>query len=338
MRQLLSTGDWSGAEVLEIGCGPDSPLLPILQRQRAGVHIHQIDAQADVVVAARQRNPAGLVQQMLASDMSGIASGSKDLVIAMSVFDQNPAMVLARMAREIHRVLAVNGLVVYVHNEELNLPATAASLLRHPTGPRLLLPRNRWQPPNEQEYSSGDEAQIARAWTGGGARLAPLEMYLRGVLPQRYGQAAPTANGKIAVPFLRRCTPAVMDQVREAVAFLRDAMGVPLTDHPTADLLQNVVARALYSPEHGFCRLRSGMFEIRRCTPWRAWFEGKPPRTCFVRGVARFGAARADTPSPVPEFDQALNDLPAPREDELLLVGYQYGFVARKSVDPIGRA
>src|SRR5687767_10555678 len=160
LQYLLSFGPAQCQRALEIGCGPESPLLPMLRRRWPAIDVHQIDARPDVVAEAAQHHPDGKVQQMLASDMTGIASGSKQLVVAMSVFDQNAEDLLPAIAHEIHRVLVDDGVVVYIHNEEMNLPSAAASLLQRSSGRTLLLPSDRWQPGNDFEYCSADRNQV----------------------------------------------------------------------------------------------------------------------------------------------------------------------------------
>ena len=95
LQHLLSYGPVVCHDALEIGCGPCSPLVPMLQRRWPGIDVHQIDARPDVVAKAAQHRPGGKVEQMLASDMATIPDGSKQLVAAMSVFDQNADDLLA---------------------------------------------------------------------------------------------------------------------------------------------------------------------------------------------------------------------------------------------------
>src|SRR5262245_40383408 len=109
LEYLLSFASQPCQRVLEIGCGPRSPLLPMMQQLWPDAGIHQIDPQPNVVAEAVRLNPRGKVEQMLASDMAPIQAGSKQLVIAMSVFDQNPDRVVSDVAAEVHRVLADGG-------------------------------------------------------------------------------------------------------------------------------------------------------------------------------------------------------------------------------------
>ncbi len=323
--------------ILELGCGPQSPLLPMLQRKWGDIHVHQIDALAEVVAEAAKFNANGVVEQMLASDMSSISSQSKDLVIAMSVFDQNPSSIAPAVAREIHRVLRDHGMVIYIHNEELNLPATADSFLNRNNEARLLLPSDSWNPTNDLEYCSGNRADIENAAKSFQQELGPLVWYLRGIYPQLYSERlSHDSVGKISVPFLRECSASVMAQIRNSVKFLRTEKRVILTDHRTSILLGELIEQKLLSPEHGFQVIQSGVFEIRQRTHWKNHFNEKPPVQHFVRGVSRFGYTSESEPEPRADFDQSLNQ-PEPKSvapksiDDILLVSYQYGCVAIKN-------
>jgi hypothetical protein len=331
VEYLLSLAPQLCQRVLEIGCGPRSPLLPMLQRRWADAEIHQIDAQPSVVVEAAKFNPLGKVEQMLASNMASIEAGSKQLVISMSVFDQNPEQIAGTVAAEVHRVLTDDGIALYLHNEELNLPATAASMLRHASGPRLLLPSDTWKPTNDYEYCSADKRDMDRVFAEPREELAPLQWFIRGIHPQLFGDRPnQSAAGKIDVPFLRQCTVPVMNRVRRSVALLRNQYGVPLIDYRTTELLKNLVEDRLFCPAHGFRTLRSGVFELRSCTAWRDWFADRPATMNFVRGIARFGYSANVAPPPVTEFDQSLNRNPVRGEEDVLMIAYQYGFVAKK--------
>ena len=323
--------------ILELGCGPQSPLLPMLQRKWGDIHVHQIDALAEVVAEAAKFNPRGVVEQMLASDMSSIPSQSKDLVIAMSVFDQNPSSIAPAVAREIHRVLRDHGSVIYIHNEELNLPATADSFLNRHNEARLLLPSDSWNPTNDLEYCSGNRADIENAAKSFQQELGPLVWYVRGMYPQLYSERLiHDSVGKISVPFLRECTVPVMAQIRNSVKFLRTERKVILTDHRTAILMGELIEQKLFSPEHGFQVIQSGVFEIRQRTHWKNHFGEKPPVHHFVRGLSRFGFTSESEPAPRADFDQTLNrtelkSVDTKSENDVLLVAYQYGCVALKN-------
>ena len=323
--------------ILELGCGPQSPLLPMLQRKWGEIHVHQIDALADVVAEAAKFNPGGIVEQMLTSDMAAIPSRSKDMVVAMSVFDQNPSSIAPKVASEIYRVLGDSGRLVYIHNEELNLPATADSFLNRPEGAKLLLPSDSWNPTNDFEYCSGNRADIETAAKGFQQELGPLVWYLRGIYPQLYGERVNhDAVGKVSVPFLRECTAPVMGQIRKSVEFLRSVTKVALIDHRTADLVGDLIERQLFSPEHGFQIIQSGVFEIRQMTHWKNQFNEQPPVQHFVRGLSRFGYTSESEPEPRADFDQSLNrpkskSVDPKSDDDVLLVSYQYGCVAHKN-------
>jgi len=330
LKYLLGFAPGPGQHVLEIGCGPRSPLLLMLQRLWPSADIHQIDALPEVVAEAAKFNPGGRVERMLASNMAAIPARSKQLVVAMSVFDQNPESIVAEIAEEVRRVLCDNGIAVYLHNEELNLPATAVSMLQHSSGPRLLLPSNSWKPTNDLEYCSGSKSDIEAALAGQGPELHPLQRYLRGIFPQLFGtRPVQSAEGKVEVPFLRECTFPVMSQIRRSVAALRQEWGVSLLDHRTPHLLHGHVER-LFCQSHGFRILRSGVFELRRCTHWSASFLDRPPTPYFVRGITRFGYSSRFGPAPVTEYEQDLNRNPSKRDDDILWIGYQYGVVATK--------
>jgi SAM-dependent methyltransferase len=317
--------------ILELGCGPNSPLLSFFASRWPGAPIHQIDALEGVVSEAAKWNPLGKVEQMYLTDLGSIASGSKDLVIAMSVFDQNPEMNSGKIAAEIHRVLADDGVVVYIHNEELNLPATADSFARRPSNSRLLVPSPIWSHTNDNDYSSGERQAIEAALTTQRSELAPLYWYLRGIYPRLYdGSTAADASGKVTVPFLRDCNAAMMAQIRDSVRFLQEVMHIPLVHHSTSDLLKNLLNDQLFSEENGFRTLVSDTFEIRHRTLWSTYFGERPPVPYFIRGLTRFGYTTSQSPLPVARFRQELNDNPSIADDETLFVAYQYGLLAHK--------
>ncbi len=342
LNSLLVETSQPCKRILELGCGPQSPLLPMLQRKWGNIHVHQVDALAEVVAEAAKFNPKGDVEQMLASDMSSIPSQSKDLVIAMSVFDQNPSSIAPVVAREIHRVLRDQGKVVYIHNEELNLPATADSFLNRNNESRFLLPSDSWNPTNDLEYCSGNRADIENAAKIFQQELGPLVWYLRGIYPQLYSERLNhDAVGKISVPFLRECSAPVMAQIRDSVKFLRTEKKIVLADHRTAILMGELIEQKLFSQEHGFQVIQSGVFEIRQRTNWKNHFNEKPPVQHFVRGLSRFGYTSESEPAARADFDQSLNR-PEPKsadpksvdpksDDDVLLVAYQYGCVALKN-------
>jgi SAM-dependent methyltransferase len=314
--------------ILELGCGPDSPFLPWISHRWPSAHVHQIDAQAEVVRAARHRNPNGLVQQMLVTDMSSIPAGSKDLVLAMSVFDQNPASTASAIAKEIHRVLRPNGTIVYLHNEELNLPATAHRFMYETHPPRCLIPSDRWSPTGEGDYCTVDREPMEKCIAQGHPPLAALQEYLLGIYPGRYGDSArPDAVGKVSVPYLRMLTPERMMQVRQATGWMRRHLGVSCTEHRTAELLSSVVHQ-IFAPENRFQVRLSGVFELRERYPWQDCFAERPREQYFVRGVTRFGYASTLAPEPRGDMDQSLCHPKTIGADDVLLVAYQFGMLA----------
>jgi SAM-dependent methyltransferase len=332
LQLLLLFAPSDCSHVLEIGCGPCSPLLPMLWRRWPDVDVHQIDARREVVLEAVKHNRRGRVEQMLASDMPSIATGSKQLVVAMSVFDQNAEDLLPSIAREVHRVLAPGGAVVYLHNEELNLPSTAASFLRPSAGEVLLLPSDRWRPGNDLEYCSGPRSEIEAALQNMSESAGALVQYLQNVYPQLYNHSQASLHGfrQVSAAGMGDYSFSKMNQIRLAVAQLRERHGVRLDDYHTTELLRNHIERGLFCREHGFAIERSGIFEIRRTAPWRSCFRERPAAECFVRGTVRFGYAGHHAPPPVLTYEQELNRDPVPGSDEVLFIGYQYGMVARK--------
>jgi SAM-dependent methyltransferase len=331
LQHLLSYGPAHCHTALEIGCGPRSPLLPMLRRHWPEIEVHQIDARPDVVAAAKQHHPGGRVEQMLASDMAAIPDGSKQLVVAMSVFDQNAEDLLPAIAREIHRVLVDDGIVVYIHNEEMNLPSAAASLLQRSSGHTLLLPSDSWQPENDFEYCSADRAEVEQALAKLGAEALPLAQYLSDLYPALYGTPPNRSEySKIAAPVMRDYTLGVMSEIRRWVARLRQQHGVRLDDHRTRQLLQRHIEGGVFCKRHGFQIERSGFFELRQSSSWQGHFQFRPPAAHFVRGTVRFGYATTATPPPTDEFAQDLNRNPTIKADEVMFIAYQYGLVARK--------
>jgi SAM-dependent methyltransferase len=331
LRHLLSYGPSHCHHALEIGCGPNSPLLPMLRRRWPEMDVHQIDARPDVVAAAARNHPGVRVEQMLASDMAAIPDCSKQLVVAMSVFDQNADDMLPDIAREVHRVLAPDGLVVYLHNEELNLPSAAASLLNRSAGKTLLLPSDRWRPVNDLEYCSADRSELEQALMQLRQEAQPLAQYLFDVYPRLYGTPpARSAYWKVAAPAMRDYTFPVMSQIRRCVAALRERRSVRLDDHRTTQLLRRHVEDGIFCEKHGFRIVRAGCFELRYNSAWNAYFKDRPSATYFVRGTMRFGYATASAPPPIAEYEQSLNRNPALKNEEVMLIAYQYGLVARK--------
>jgi hypothetical protein len=303
----------------------------MLRRRWPEIEVHQIDARPDVVAAAKQHHPGGRVEQMLASDMAAIPDGSKQLVIAMSVFDQNAEDLLPAIAREVHRVLSPYGLVVYVHNEELNLPSAADSLLQRTAGQTLLLPSDHWHPGNDVEYCSVDRSEVERALRQLGDTARPVLQYLHDLYPSLYG-APPDRSEywKVAEPVMRNYGVGVMSAIRQNVAALREQLRVQLDDHRTSQLLQQHIEDRIFSERHGFRIERSGFFELRHNTNWKTYFADRPPATHFMRGTMRFGYATASAPPPGEEYVQDLNSNPPVDEAQVTFVAYQYGLVARR--------
>ncbi|MEQ1828575.1 MAG: class I SAM-dependent methyltransferase [Pirellula sp.] len=315
-------------KVLELGCGPQSPLLPWVQSRWPETRLHQIDAQPQVVSEAMKWNPRGFVEQMFLTDLSSIANRSKDLVIAMSVFDQNPVANSKQVASEIHRVLADSGRFVYIHNEELNLPATADSFSQRS---RLLLPSPNWLPQNDIDYCSGSKHDIETALSSGRPELAALAWYLHGIYPQLYGEViAQKETGKVTVPFLRDCSAQAMEKIRESVRFLSEVLRVELNHHRTSSLLQELIENQIFSPDNGFEIVESGTYEIRHAFAWNEVFQDRPIANYFVRGLTRFGFASPCAQAPIHHYRQELNSNPPIDVDEKMFVAYQYGLTARK--------
>ena len=315
----------AGLELLEIGCGPRSPLVPILRRTlRQPFRLHQIDARPDAVQQARKWNPEGVVDQMYIHDMSSIPDQSKDLVIGMSVFDQNPTSMLGRFAQEIHRVLKPNGIAIYVHNEELNAPATTASYL-NTKNPMYLLPSTQWQPFSDSEYCLAAKHDIDRMLTSLASSTEKLREYIRTMMPP----TSSLGSAKVQVPAIGKMTPHTINQVRVELANL-ESQGLKTVSKPTGQLLARHVEGQLFCERNGFRIQIADMFEMRRCNPWKSWFAKKPDVKCFVRGIARFGVAAEET-IPISAHNQSLNVQPSMSDNEVLLAAYQYGLVTRKT-------
>lgn len=330
LRLLLATAPAAGSRILEIGCGPNSPLVPMLRRSISAAEIHQIDARPDVVAVAARQNPDCRVEQMLAANMAPIASASKHLVVAMSVFDQNAADLCPGIASEVLRILAPGGLLVYIHNEELNLPSTAASLLQRSAGQTLLLPSDSWQPGNELEYCTGRRGEIESALATLGSEGEPIARFLNDVYPQFYGRLlARTADLRVSAPGMRERTLQVMTQIRACVARLRREWHIDLKDHRTSDLLRNHVEGGIFSEDNGFETLLAGMFEIRRGVAWQTYFSQRPPARYFVRGTMHLGYTAESAPPTVAEFRQELNPRPVLDDSQALFIAYQYGLAVR---------
>lgn len=332
LRLLLATAPAAGSRVLEIGCGPNSPLVPMLRRYLPGADIHQIDARPDVVAAAARQNPGCRVEQMLASNMASIPNASKHLVVAMSVFDQNAADLCPGIASEVRRILAPGGLLVYIHNEELNLPSTAASLLHRSAGQTLLLPSDSWHPGNEVEYCTGDRRAIESALAKLGTEGEPIARFLNDVYPQLYGRLqARTADLRVSAPGMRERTLPMMNQIRACVARLRREWNIDLEDRRTSEMLRNHVERGIFSEHNGFETVLAGMFEIRRGAPWQTYFSQRPPARYFVRGTMHFGYTTETAPPSVTEYRQELNPNPVLDDSQAMFIAFQYGLAVRVS-------
>jgi|GEM_PF-4632190 len=313
-------------EVLEVGCGPRSPVVAILRRTLSNqeVRLHQIDARPDAVKAARQWNPSARVEQMFIHDMKSLETESKDLVIGMSVFDQNPTSSLERFASEIHRVLKPGGCAVYVHNEELNAPATTASHLMS-ADPSYLLPSTDWQPLSDNEYCLVNKRELElmlNSMTGSDR----LRQYIQTMMPPKQKQSA-----KVTVPAIGKMTPETLNQVRKELATL-ESQGLKTDSVPTHRLLAQHVEDNLFCDSYGFELTVGDMFELQLRTQWQKWFREKPQVRHFVRGVARFGFA-SDEAMPTSSHNQTLNErAEIVASDDVLLTAYQYGLVARKKL------
>jgi SAM-dependent methyltransferase len=331
LQHLLSLAPADCHTALEIGCGPCSPLLPILRRRWPRIDLHQIDARPDVVAEAAKHHPGGRVEQMLASDMAAISAGSKQLVVAMSVFDQNADDMLPAIAQEIHRVLAPEGLVVYIHNEEMNLPSAADSFLQRSSGQTLLLPSDRWLPGSDVEYCSADRNEVEHALYNLGESARPLLQYLVDLYPSLYGTPPDRSEyWKVAAPVMRNYTLPVMCQIRESVTALREQQRVRLDDYRTKQLLQQHIEGRIFCESLGFKIERSGFFELRQKMNWKSYFAQRPAASHFVRGTMRFGYATASTPPPNEEYAQDLNGNPPVGDEDVMFIAFQYGLVARR--------
>ena len=325
-------GEFGGNEILELGCGRQSPFVPMLRRLWPSARLHQIDARPDVLAEAAAFNPAGIVQHMFATDMSAIKDASKDAIIAMSFFDQNLDTAVATIGREMNRLLRPGGWVLYIHNEQLNAPATSMSARfeslmppQEKPSPNYMLPNDRWQPTNDREYCHGAVAAVDEALASLGASGLYLQRYLRTMYPDlaTLGHAQASVAPSMSLDDLRH--------VRRTVGLLRQAYQVPFEDKSTAKLLASRVEPVIGGAAFGFETICAATFEIRKCVPWEACFRQPPPATCLARGLTAFGYSTNASPSPVAAYCQDLNDMPTRQNGEIELVGYQYGFLGRKT-------
>lgn len=322
---------WQPSEhprILELGCGPRSPLVPMLKRLLpSGYRLDQIDARPEVIAEAQQFNPDGRVARAMAHNLTSVADESMDLVIAMSVFDQNPAHAMSQIGSELLRVLKQGGLVITIHNEELNAPATYASFLNQPE-PEYLLPSDHWHPLNDIEYCIGPKLELDAAIAGCISPTDAIREYVTALMP-------PTKSGpgvKIQVPLVSRLTPEGMQRVRQQVAGLRKHTQARLSDCSTARLLANHIEGQLFSARNGFQVLDSGVFEIQKSGLWNSFFREPPREVSFARGITKFGVASSQRIPPNPAYRQDVNDNPKLNFDgALLLTAYQYGLVACKN-------
>ncbi len=316
----------ASARVLEIGCGRRSPLVPIMNRCLPNHRLHQIDARAEVVAEARRNTPAARVDHAYAHDLRCVANESVDIAIAMSVFDQNAADTMPAIGREIRRVLKPNGSVVYLHNEELNLPATFASFLRSDP-PLYLVPSLRWQPLNDQEFCAVLKAQLEAAIASQSSTTSILPRYLARLVPPD----PKLSTRRVNVPLDEIITPSNIATLQLELSGLSGHHRLDIQEHSTGELLANLVEKRLFCAENGFEIQSSGIFELHRAVDWKSCFQSLPTERCFARGITRFGVASTERIPPRPDYSQELNSLPDfDRSSEILLIAYQYGLAARK--------
>ena len=327
-KHLCATITGPVKQILEIGCGPNSPLVPTLRQLFPDARLMQVDALQSVVEQARAANPECQVEQMLASDLRGIADETCDLVVGMSVFDQNPVAALPGIAAEIHRVLKPAGHVAYIHNEEINLPAQADSFMRQRN--QLLLPSPRWTPWGDIEYCAGDRRDIEAQITQNPQQYGPVIEYLLGILPQVYATERKSEVGEVRVPFLNQCDPQRMARIRSTVAQLEGQLGRSLTDYSTGQLLAEHLANQLFSAGHGFQTQVANLFQQQSVSAWQSFFSQPPPTSTFVRGCTRYGVSCQQPPAAGPSATPLGQPWPAAGDSQLTLVSYQFGLRAVK--------
>lgn len=300
----------------------------MLHAEFPGARVHQIDALQAVVKQAEAYNPQGKVEQLFASDMHTIDSRSKDLVVAMSVFDQNRDAVLSKVSGEIHRVLVPGGIAIYIHNEELNLPATAASL--YDANQHLLLPNDRWRPNNGREYCSVEADELGYYLNRMQSESEHLVPYLRAIYPQIYNSDEwQSKAGRVDVPFLRKSNYPQFLQAAAAVGKLRQA-GMDVAEHQTSELLSRKIEKELFSSELGWQVLESGTFELRSVSEWSDWFKQCPEESCFVRGIGRLGYATQRQPRTGFRQLHDAHELRERKRGERSFIAIQYGLAAMK--------
>lgn len=303
----------------------------MLHAEFPGARVHQIDALQAVVKQAEVYNPQGKVEQLFASDMHTIDSCSKDLIVAMSVFDQNTDAVLSDISREIHRVLVPGGMVIYIHNEELNLPATAAS--HYDANQHLLLPNDRWRPNNGREYCSVKGEVLNYYRNRMQSEAEELLPYLRAIYPQIYKPDEwQSKAGRVDVPFLRKSNFSQFMRTATAVGKLRHA-GMDVVEHQTSELLSQKIENELFSSELGWQVLESGTFELRSVSEWSDWFKQCPEESCFVRGIGRLGYATQRQPRTGFRQLQGAHEFCDWEKGERSFIAIQYGLAAMKPKD-----
>jgi hypothetical protein len=195
----------------------------------------------------------------------------------------------------------------------------------------LLLPSDRWLPGNDVEYCTADRREVERALTKLGTEVSPLAKYLWDVYPRLYSRPPERSEyWKVAAPVIRDYTLPLMSAVRRSVALLREKLGVHVNDHHTRQLLRSHIEGRIFCERQGFRVIRSGFFEMRHKSSWREHFKDRPSATCFVRGTMRFGYATTTAPPPVADCEQDLNSHPETSDEEITLIAYQYGMVARR--------
>ncbi|MCR9296783.1 MAG: class I SAM-dependent methyltransferase, partial [bacterium] len=322
---LQQTPSQEPIRILEIGCGRSSPLVAMLQRLLPGnFHLVQVDARPEVVVEARRHAPTAQVEQAFANDLAFLEDHSVDLVIGMSVFDQNAVDMLPAIAEELQRVLHPGGSVVYLHNEELNLPASFASALRAQPA-CYLIPSLRWQPTNDHEFALVPCRDLDQALASTPQPFPNLRQYLQRLLPP----TAVSTSEKRQVPLGTLITPKRIQDMQREFATLSQQYPMAVGDISTSALLANHVERLLFSEHHGFRITDSGVFEIQLVVDWRTCFETLPKERCFARGITRFGLASSERLRTQADFRQELNSTPRfDSKSQLLMTAYQYGMVA----------
>jgi SAM-dependent methyltransferase len=173
--------------ILDVGCGSGRFMTWLVQQGATPELVTGVEVQPDRVASARRANPDLLVLQVSATNLPFLPA-TFDIVVAFTMFSSvvDPA-IARRIAREISRVLAPGGIVLWY---DMRYPNPANRHLRAMTQTRIreLFPLLGVElepitllPPLAQRLGSLTEALYSRL-----AAVTPLRSHYLGMLRDRH--------------------------------------------------------------------------------------------------------------------------------------------------------